>query len=146
MFPLKNNIIIYTIMLSSFVSFSQKIQNNDYKLYLSNLIENETSFENKMNLSNKSQFYYEGKIKVMSRKNGNIKIYNFFFSTWDDKYKEFIVKDEINNVITPKIFFKSKEIAYTIKKEKTKLTKLQDNSIIDNVILSSMLVWLSENN
>jgi len=137
---MKNNIIVLVFLLFSSLLFSQNIRTKKYELYLLNLNENEVNISKGMYMTNKKQYYYEGTIEVLYMDNGDTKEFAFFFSSWDDKFKEFLIKDSNNNTITPEIFFKDKETAF-VKNSNTQ-TKLKDNSSIENSILSSMIVWL----
>jgi len=145
LFPLKKQVIFSVAILFSIITFSQKLQNDKYKLYLTNIIENETTFDKTIKISSNSQYYYEGEIEVRYLTTGDKRTFNFYFSAWDNKYKEFLVKDDKYNIVTPKIFFKSKDIAYIIKEGLNIPTKLLDNSLVENTILSSMIIWLNDN-
>ena len=73
---------------------------------------------------------------------GEEKKYSFFFSTWNDKYKEFIIKDSNSKIVKPKISFNDKTTACLTGVDGEISTELKDNSNIDNSILSSMIIWL----
>jgi len=113
-----------------------------YEIYLLNIEESSINISKEMKMTSAKQYYYDGTIEVVYMNSGDSKKFNFFFSSWDDKYKEFTVKDTDLNIIKPQIFFKDKETAIIKKLNEDALTKLRDNSNIDNSILSSMIVWL----
>lgn len=139
---MKKDLSTLVFLLMVFIGFSQTLRNDKYELYLINFQENEVNIAKGMYMTDNKQYYYEGTIEVTFMNNGKTSNFNFFFSAWDDKYKEFVIKDANFNILKPKIFFNNKEIAYVIVNEKEKETKLKDNSSLENAILSSMVVWL----
>jgi len=139
---MKNKILVVVFLLVSIIGISQTLRNNRYELYLIKFEENEVNIAKGMYMTDKSQSYYEGVIEVTSMETGDTKNYTFFFSAWDDKYKEFLIKDKDFNIIKPKISFKDKTIAFYKKGDEEKSVKLEDNSNLENSILSSMVVWL----
>ena len=122
------------------ISFSQIYRTEKYEMYLMKFEENELSLSKGMYMTDKSQTYYQGVIEVTFMDTGNTKNYNYFFSTWDDIYKEFLIKDDKHNIVLPKIEFENQTTA-TIKQENLSI-ELENNSTIENSILSSMVIWL----
>ncbi len=126
-------------LLYSVFIFSQKMRTDNYELYLLSIEENVVKISKGMYMTDKDQYYYEGSIDVTCTNTGEEKKYTFFFSTWDNKYKEFLIKDSNRNIVNPKISFKDKTTAYL---NNSKNVKLKNNSSIYNSILSSMIIWL----
>ena len=139
---MKKNITLLVFLLFSLFIFSQNMRTEKYELYLLKLEENEVNISKGMYMTQKKQYYYEGVIEVLYLDSGETKEYAFFFSLWDDKYIEFLIKDSNNNSIGQRVYFEDKEIAYVKKNTENISIKLKDNSNIDNSILSSMIVWL----
>jgi len=123
-------------------SYSQRLKNNNYELFLIEFNENEVDIAKGMYMTDNKQYYYEGIIEVTFMNNGETSEFNFFFSSWDDKFKDFVIKDSNFNIIKPRISFKDKEIAHVKKDNKEIEVKLLNNSNLENAILSSMIVWL----
>ena len=126
-------------LLYSVFIFSQKMRTDNYELYLLSIEENVVKISKGMYMTDRDQYYYEGSIDVICTNTGEEKKYTFFFSTWDNKYKEFLIKDSNRNIVNPKISFKDKTTAYL---NNSKNVKLKNNSSIYNSILSSMIIWL----
>ncbi len=139
---IKYPLIFIFLIMSTCRCTSQILRNDKYEMYLIYLEENEVSIAKGIYMTDRSQYYYEGIIDVISLENGESKKYNYFFSTWDDTYKEFLVKDANNESILPKIFFKDKINALIKKGENIITTKLEDTRAIEYAILSSMVVWM----
>jgi len=139
---MKNKILVLLFLLVSIIGISQTLRNDRYELYLLKFEENEVNIAKGMYMTDKPQSYYEGVIEVTSMKTGETTNYTFFFSAWDDKYKEFLIKDKDFNIIKPKINFKDKEIALLKNENEEKSVKLEDNTNLENSILSAMVVWL----
>jgi len=132
-------LIFFTFIVNS---YSQRLKNDKYELFLIEFNENEVDIAKGMYMTDNKQYYYEGIIEVTFMSNGNISEFNFFFSSWDDKFKDFVIKDANFNVMKPKICFNDKEIAHVKQNEQDTETKLLNNSSLENSILSSMIVWL----
>ncbi len=139
---MKNKLLILIFLLVSIIGISQTLRNDRYELYLIKFEENEVNIAKGMYMTDKPQSYYEGVIEATSMKTGETKNYTFFFSAWDDKFKEFLIKDKDFNIIKPEIYFNDKEIALVKIGDEEKATKLEDISNLENSILSSMVVWL----
>ena len=135
------NITLSVFLLFSLFMFSQNMKTEKYELYLLKLEENELNISKEMYMTQNKQCYHEGIIEVLYMDSGDTKEFAFFFSSWDDKYKEFLIRDSNNNTVEPEILFKDKETAYI--KNSDIETKLKDNSSIESSILSSMIVWLN---
>ncbi len=138
---MKKRILLTALLFTITLSFSQRLVNDKYELFLLNIEENEVNIAKGMYMTDNKQYYYEGNIEVSSLENGKITKYAFFFSSWDDKYKEFSIRDTNSNFMNPVLIFDDK-ITAIIKGDKTKTFKLKNNSSIENSILSSMLIWL----
>ena len=139
---MKKNILILIFVIYQINSYSQRLKNNNYELFLIEFNENEVDIAKGMYMTDNKQYYYEGIIEVTFMNNGETSEFNFFFSSWDDKFKDFVIKDSNFNIIKPRISFKDKEIAHVKKDNKEIEVKLLNNSNLENAILSSMIVWL----
>ena len=139
---MKRILLLVLILLCTLFVSAQKMRTENYELYLLNLEENVLKISNDMNMTDKDQSYYEGTIQVIYMDTGEEKKYSFFFSTWNDKYKEFIIKDSNSKIVKPKISFNDKTTACLTGVDGEISTELKDNSNIDNSILSSMIIWL----
>lgn len=139
---MKRILLLVLILLCTLFVSAQKMRTENYELYLLNLEENVLKTSNDMNMTDKYQSYYEGTIQVIYMDTGEEKKYSFFFSTWNDKYKEFIIKDSSYKIVKPKISFNDKTTACLTGVDGEISTELKDNSNIDNSILSSMIIWL----
>lgn len=139
---MKKKLLLLTFTLSTIFIFSQRMSTDNYELFLINLEENVVSISEGLHMTKNKQSFYEGSIEVLNLEDGAEKTYTFFFSTWDDKFKEFIIKDSERNNITPIITFKDKKTAIIEKEDKKKYVDLFNNATIENSILSSMVVWL----
>ena len=139
---MKRILLLVLILLCTLFVSAQKMRTENYELYLLNLEENVLKISNDMNMTDKDQSYYEGTIQVIYMDTGEEKKYSFFFSTWNDKYKEFIIKDSSYKIVKPKISFNDKTTACLTGVDGEISTELKDNSNIDNSILSSMIIWL----
>ncbi len=134
--------LILIFVIYQINSYSQRLKNNNYELFLIEFNENEVDIAKGMYMTDNKQYYYEGIIEVTFMNNGETSEFNFFFSSWDDKFKDFVIKDSNFNIIKPRISFKDKEIAHVKKDNKEIEVKLLNNSNLENAILSSMIVWL----
>ena len=143
---MKKTVFFLLILLLPFICSSQILRNDKYEIYLINIEENQVNIAKGMYMTDRFQFYYEGTIEVISMRDGKSVKYDFFFSTWDDAYKEFLIKDKDRNDILPKIFFKDKKNALIKIVDEIKSTELVDNSDLNSSILSSMVVWLENHN
>ncbi len=141
---MKRIILIITLLIISISSFSQSLKTEKYEIYLNNIIANEVNIAKSMYMTSRKQYFYEGEIEVTEVKTNKTQIYLFYFSSWDDSYKEFSVKDKNFNELAPELNFKDKTTAILIKDGKEQTFKLKDNSSIDSSILSSMLIWLEQ--
>lgn len=140
---MKKLILTACIFLVSLIGFSQKIITDDYELYLNDYQESEVSIAKGMYMTKNKQYFYEGQIEVTDLNTKKTKLYDFYFSTWDKGYKEFVVKDKDFKDISPTYsFVDNQTIKYSDKDGKEIVVKLKDSSNTDNAILSSMLVWL----
>lgn len=139
---MKRILLLVLILLCTLFVSAQKMRTENYELYLLNLEENVLKISKDMNMTDKDQSYYEGTIQVIYMDTGEEKKYSFFFSTWNDKYKEFIIKDSNSKIVKPKISFNDKTTACLTGVDGEISTELKDNSNIDNSILSSMIIWL----
>ena len=143
---MKKNILLLVFNLITLFTFSQSLKTEKYELFFLNLEENSINISKDMKMGNKTQYFYEGTIEVTYMDSGASKKFNFFFSCWDDEYKEFRVKDTDLNVVKPQIFFKDKATAIIKNTEEDVSINLIDNSNIESSILSSMIVWLDNKN
>jgi len=139
---MKTNFLILLFLMTSFVSYSQTLRNDKYELYLIKFEENEVTISQGMYMTDRAQSYFEGVIEVTYMGNGETKKYNFFFSTWDNNFKEFQVKNSKFEVLMPKIIFKNNSLARIKDTDSEEYIKLEDTSNFENSILSSMVVWL----
>ncbi len=143
---MKNYLILLTFLFVGTIAFSQTLRNEKYEMYLVKFEENEVNIAKGMYMTDKNQSYYEGEVEVTLMANGETKNYNFFFSTWDDNYKEFLIKDDKHNIIGNRIAFIDKETAYLLSDvEKTPIT-LENTNKLESSILSAMVVWLDNLN
>lgn len=138
----KKVLLLLVFNLITLFAFSQSIKTEKYELFLINLEENSINISKEMKMSNKTQYFYEGTIEVIYMNSGASKKFNFFFSCWDDEYKEFIIKDVDNENIGHRVYFKDQKTAHIKKPTGDISINLKDNSSIENSILSSMIVWL----
>ena len=139
---MKKTLLTLFLLLTSLLSFTQILRNDKYEMYLLDFMENEVSIAKGMYMTDRPQYYYEGTIEVTSMDNGASSKYNFFFSTWDDSFKEFQVKDVNYKIEQPIVTFKGKSKAIIKKENKELHFKLEDTSSVENSILSSMVIWL----
>jgi len=135
-------ITLIFLLIISINSFSQRLINDKYEMYLTDIEESNLTVSKEMKITTKIQTFYDGTIEVTFLETGDTKKFNFFFSSWDNQYKEFLIKDKSNIIVKPKIFFNDKETAIIKKGEEEICTKLEDNTTPDSSILSSMSVWL----
>jgi len=133
---------ILFVLIFTTNSFSQRLINDKYEMYLIDIEESSMNVSKEMKMTSKTQTFYNGIIEVTFLEDGKSKKFNFFFSSWDNQYKEFLIKDEKHQVVLPKIYFNDKETAIIKKGEEEICTKLEDNTTPDSSILSSMAVWL----
>jgi len=141
---MKSILITLTFLFISLVGFGQKLVTDDFELYLNDYQESEVNIAKGMYMTKNKQYFYEGQIEVTDLNTKKTKLYDFYFSTWDKGYKEFIVKDKEFNNISPEYSFTedNKSVKYTNDKGEEITVNLKDTSNTDNAILSSMLVWL----
>jgi len=142
--PLLKQIATIMLLFISILSYSQRLQNEKFELFLTELIVNETEFDSSMKMSDNKQYFYEGEISVTSKDCGIDSKYGFFFSVWDGQCKSFLVKDTKSNIIEPRVFFKNKT-AFIKKDEKIKASiDLKGISQVEKYILTCMLFWLNQ--
>lgn len=139
---MKRIIILGLLLLFSFYSFSQSLTNAKHELYLINYEENTLNIEKNMNMTSKDQTYYTGTIEAISTDTGQSVKYNFFFSTWDTKFKEFIIKDKNHQIIEPQLSYPDNNNAQFVAQDKKTTALLKDTSTVEYAILSSMFIWL----
>ena len=112
-------------------------------MYLNDYQESEVNIAKGMYMTKNKQYFYEGQVEVTNLNTKKTKLYNFYFSTWDKGYKEFIVKDkDFLNISPDYTFVDNQTLKYTNDKGEEITAKLKDASTFQNAILSSMLVWL----
>ena len=138
----KKSILLLLLFLTISISYCQTMMNKDYELFLLKIDESQLNFEKGMRITNKIQTYFNGRIEVTSIDTGNIEEYHYYFSIWDDSYKEFIIKDKNKGELLPKLFFKDKKTALLVAGSDIVKTDLKNNTSIEKSILSSMLIWL----
>ena len=134
--------ILFAFLFFGIWGFSQSLINDKFELYLIAYDENTLSIDKGMQMTSKVQTYYNGTIEVVSTDTGKTKNFDFFFSIWDNKFKEFLIKDKSYNDIAPKLSFENNKSVFVTDSLKTEVTLLKDSSKIENVMLSSMIVWL----
>ena len=139
---MKKIYLLFALLFISTLSFSQILRNDKYEMYLLNFQENEVNIAKGMYMTNKPQYYYEGTIEVTFMDTGNTKKYNFFFTSWDESFKEFQVKDAKFKILEPTINFEGKTKAIIKKEDNKETIDLEDTSSLDNSILSTMSIWL----
>jgi hypothetical protein len=95
-------------------------------------------------MTNNLQYFHEGKIEVVDIDTNKTQMVMFYFSVWDDKFKELIIKDMKFDSLSPKFDFEDNNtIKYTSKSGKVVTKKLIDISSFEYAILSGALVWLN---
>lgn len=140
---MKSKILLMTFLLISLLGYSQKLITDNYELYLNDYQESEVNIAKGMYMTKNKQYFYEGQVEVTNLNTKKTKLYNFYFSTWDKGYKEFIVKDkDFLNISPDYTFVDNQTLKYTNDKGEEITAKLKDASTFQNAILSSMLVWL----
>jgi len=139
---MKKNVLLFVIYLITLIGYTQSIRTDKYEVYLTDIEVNEIQVAKSMGMTPVTQYFYEGAMEVTCIESNKTQNYTFYFSTWDDAYKEFLIKDETFQPIAPEISFKDKETALLVVDSKVKEFKLKDVSTNDQVILSNMIVWL----
>ncbi len=140
---MKSKIFLMAFLLISLLGYSQKLITDNYELYLNDYQESEVNIAKGMYMTKNKQYFYEGQVEVTNLNTKKTKLYNFYFSTWDKGYKEFIVKDkDFLNISPDYTFVDNQTLKYTNDKGEEVTAKLKDASTYENAILSSMLVWL----
>lgn len=139
---MKQIILIVAFIIITISGYSQNIKTEKYEIYLTSIIANEVNIAKSMYMTSKKQYFYEGEVEVNIVATNKTEIYLFYFTSWDDSYKEFTVKDRNYNELSPELTFNDKETAIILKDGKEERYKLKDNSNVDYSILSSVLVWL----
>lgn len=140
---MKSKILLMTFLLISLLGYSQKLITDNYELYLNDYQESEVNIAKGMYMTKNKQYFYEGQVEVTNLNTKKTKLYNFYFSTWDKGYKEFIVKDkDFLNISPDYTFVDNQTLKYTNDKGEEITAKLKDASTFQNAILSGMLVWL----
>lgn len=135
-----NLIIIFFIIAVS--SYSQSLKTKKHEVYLTSIIANEVNIAKSMYMTSRKQYFYEGEVEVNIIETNKTMTYLFYFTSWDDQYKTFNVRDKNYEDLAPEINFNDKETAQIIKGSEIIKVKLLDNSNIDYSVLSSVLVWL----
>jgi len=139
---MKQIILIVTFIIITISGYSQNIKTEKYEVYLTSIIANEVNIAKSMYMTARKQYFYEGEVEVNIIATNKTEVYLFYFTSWDDSYKEFIVKDRNYNELSPELTFNDKVTAIILKDGKEEKYKLIDNSDVDYSILSSILVWL----
>ena len=135
-------ILFFTLTIKS-----QTIKTDKFELYLNDYQLSEVNIAKGMYMTQNKQFFYEGQVEVNYIDTNKTKMYQFYFSTWDKKYKEFIVKDANFLDISPSFtFIDNNTIKYTNAKGEEITFKLENTTNDEMAILSSMLVWLENFN
>jgi hypothetical protein len=131
-------------MLISVIGFSQNIKKDNLEIYLKDYEESEVNISKGMYMTQNKQYFYEGTLEVVDNDTKTTKKYLFYFSKWDKKFKEFVVKDLEYNYLSPEFEFSedNQMIKFLNHKGENTSVKLKDNSGFEMAILSSMLVWL----
>ncbi len=135
-------ITIFFLLVTS-ISQSQNLVTDTFEIYLNDYQVSEVNISKGMYMTQNKQYFYEGQVEVTNIDTNKTKMYSFYFSTWDKKFKEFIVKDAKFLDISPDFTFtdnttikytndKGEEISYTLKNTKNE----------EMTILSCMLIWL----
>ncbi len=122
--------------------YSQNLKTEKYEVYLTSIIANEVNIAKSMYMTERKQYFYEGEVEVNVIATNKTRTYLFYFTSWDEQYKTFTVRDKNYNDLAPEINFEDKKTALITKGSEIVKTKLLDNSSIDYSILSSVLVWL----
>ena len=143
---MKKIILIIALFVFTLFNYSQSMRTSDYELYLKDYTINEVNISKGMYMTQNIQCFHEGKVEVNYIDSNTTVMVQFFFSVWDEKYKEFIVKDLEYKPLSPEFsFIDNNTLKYTNKFGKEISKTLKDNSTIENAILSSVLIWLNEN-
>lgn len=139
---MKKIFLILPLLISLF-SFSQNLKTDKYEVYLNDYIVNEVNISKGMYMTQNMQYFYEGKIEVNYLKNNSTKVVQFFFSVWDNSYKELIIKDMKFNSLSPQFSFTDNNtIEFTDESGKVVTKKIKDSSSYEYAALSGVLAWL----
>lgn len=126
---------------------AQSLRTDNYELYLNDYVINEVNVSQGMYMTKDKQYFYEGQVEVIDVETNKSTMHQFYFSTWDKGYKEFIVKDAKFNDLQPTFTFKDNNtVSYIDKESKEQTAVLEDNKNVDYAILSSMLIWVRLSN
>jgi len=137
-------IILIMLLLVSLISFGQNLKTDKYEVYLNDYVTNEVNISRGMYMTNNLQYFHEGKIEVVDIDTNKSQMVMFYFSVWDDKFKELIIKNMKFDSLSPKFDFEDNStIKYTSKSGEVVTEKLIDISSFEYAILSGALVWLN---
>ena len=140
---MKKGLIFLLLVISSQLIIAQNIKTDDFEVYLNDYNVSEINISKGMYMTQNMQYFYEGVIEVVDINVNKSNSYRFFFSKWDEKFKEFLVKDNNYKGISPDFTYTyNSTIKYIDNTNKEVSVKLSDTRSVDYSILSSMLVWL----
>lgn len=136
--------LLFIALFISVLGYSQNIKKDNFEIYLKDYEESEVSIAKGMYMTKNKQYFYEGSLEVIDNKAKTTDVYFFYFSKWDKKFKEFIVKDIKNNELSPEFIFSedNKTISFTNADDKNLSFELYSHENFEMAILSSMLVWV----
>ncbi len=140
---MKNLLLIAILLIGTIFIRAQNIKTDNFEIYLNDYMVSEVNISKGMYMTTNKQYFYEGKFEVNYVDTNTSKVYQFYFSTWDKVYKEFIVKDINYKELSPSFSFTdNKNINYTDTLGNTVTKELENVTNVDYAMLSSMLVWL----
>ncbi len=140
---MKRIFITVFFFLATIISQSQNLITDTFELYLNDYQISEVNISKGMYMTHNKQYFYEGQVEVTNIDTNKTKMYSFYFSTWDKKFKEFVVKDSKFLDISPSFtFIDNNTIKYTNDKGEEISYSLKDIKNEEMAILSCMLVWL----
>ncbi len=140
---MKNLLFIGLLLLGTISIKAQNIKTDNFEIYLNDYMVSEVNISKGMYMTANKQYFYEGKFEVNNINTNTSTVYQFYFSTWDKVFKEFIVKDLNYKELSPSFSFTDNKIINFTDATGNNVTKeLENVTNVDYAMLSSMLVWL----
>jgi hypothetical protein len=140
---MKQYITFVLLFVGILFGFSQNLKSDKYSLYINDIGTSEVNISKGMYMTENKQYFHDGKIEVNDLETNKTTMYQFYFSVWDKKYKEFIVRGLDYKKLSVSYTFEDNDtIKYTDKDGKVIKLKLKDSSSLESAILSSFLIWL----